>query len=69
MPVFALVPRDLGRRVDFDGHDLRDTTALKDDDEGTNSSALSAAFLTALDVCENVRIADVVAGDDVCCGY
>lgn len=69
MPVFALVPGDLGRRVDFDGHDLGDTTALEDDDEGTDTAALSASFLAALDICEDMRIADVVARYDVSGGY
>lgn len=55
-PVFALVPRDLGRWVDLDGHDLADATALDEDDEGANATGAAAALLAPLDVGAHERV-------------
>lgn len=66
-PVVALVPRDFAGGVDFDGHDLADTSALDEDDRCADSSSFAAALLAALDVCsdEGVPAGDVGALNNV----
>ena len=64
-PVVARIPGDLCRRVDLDGHHLRDAAALEDDDEGADAAALPAALFAALDVGDDEGVADVCPGDDV----
>lgn len=71
LPVLSRIPRDLTRWVDFDGHDLADTTTLHEDDEGANAAAFSASVLAPLDVGGNERVvgSDVGARNDVCICY
>lgn len=68
-PVLPGVPRDFARGVHLDGHDLADSTALDDDDEGPNPPAVTAALFAALDIGDDERITDVRAGNDVCVRY
>lgn len=64
-PIFPAVPGDLGRRVDLHRHNLGDTAALENDDEGTDTAALAAALLSSLDVSDDEGIPDICAWDNV----
>lgn len=58
-PVFPNVPGDFGGWVNFNGHDLRDTTALEDNDQGSNTTVCPAAFFPTLNILDNQGVADV----------
>lgn len=64
-PILPCIPSDLRRRVNLDGHDLGDTTALDDDDESTNAPAMSASFLASLYVGNDEWVTDVRPRYDV----
>jgi len=67
-PVFPLVPRDLRRWVDFDGHYLAHGSALDQYYSRADPACASAAFFATLDVCcyQWVAGGDVCAWDNVC---
>lgn len=68
-PVVSRVPGDLGWRVNLDRHDLGYPVALDEYNETTDSATVSAAIISALDVCEDKRVANVVAFDLSCRDY
>ena len=64
-PIVPRIPGDLCWRVDFYRHDLGDTSALNDDNEGTDTAALAAALLSSLDISDDKGIPDIVSGNDM----
>lgn len=71
LPVLSGIPRDFTWWVNLDGHDLADTTALHEDDEGADATTFSASVLAPIDVGGNEGImgSDVGTRDDVCFCY
>lgn len=67
-PVFPFVPRDLRRRVDFDGHHLAHGSALDQYYRRTDPACASAAFFATLDIrCYQwIARGDICAWDNVC---
>jgi len=67
-PVFSLVPRDLRRRIDFDGHHLAHGSTLDQYYRRADPACASAAFFATLDICCYQWIAggDVCAWDNMC---
>jgi hypothetical protein len=68
-PIVPRVPRNLRRRVDFNGHNLGDTTTLEDDDECPDAPAIPAPFLASLDVSYDERVMDIAPRYNVGRGY
>lgn len=53
------VPRNLPRRVDFNGHNLGDAATVDNDNERANAPAIPAPFLAPLDVSYDERVMDI----------
>lgn len=64
-PVVALIPRDFARGVNFDRHDLADTSALDEDDCCADASGAAASLFAARDIVSD----EGVAAGDICSGY
>ena len=58
-PIVPGVPRNLPRRVDFNGHNLGDAATLYNDDECANTPAIPAPFLAPLNVSYDERVMDI----------
>lgn len=67
-PIVSCIPSDLCRRVNLHRHNLGDAAALNDDDEGTDTAALAAAFLSSLDISDDERIPNVGSWNNMCSG-
>lgn len=65
-PILTDIPGNLGGGVDFDGHHLRGTSALNDDDESANTAVLTAPLLAALNVSNDKGVANVCSRNNVC---
>ena len=67
-PVITRVPSDFGRWVDLDRHNLGGGAALNNDNKSTDAAVLSAALLSALNVCDDEWIPDIGPGNNMCGG-
>lgn len=66
LPVAALVPGNLRRRVNLYWHHLRRWATLDNDNQCSDAAISPAALLTALDICSHKRVADISSRHDVC---